>query len=108
MRIDRIVETVDSALSKLGLTTRAVETWKAEMPTEAEMKPKDKYTIFDKKHKKYRKGLHSMRTSTDRLDSIDLMLTVCDRITQVDESIAACQSTWLLGAHKHTLSVFAT
>lgn len=29
------------------------------MPTEAEMLPKDKYTIFDRKAKKYRKGIHS-------------------------------------------------
>jgi len=36
-----------------------VEKWKKEMPTEAEMLPKDKYTIFDRKEKKYRKGIHS-------------------------------------------------
>jgi len=30
------------------------------MPTEAEMLPKNKYTIFDRKAKKYRKGIHSM------------------------------------------------
>ena len=29
------------------------------MPTEAEMLPKDKYTIFDRKEKRYRKGIHS-------------------------------------------------
>ena len=59
MRVDRIVETVDNALAKLGMTAKSVEAWKAEMPTEGEMKAKDKYTIFDKKHKNYRKGLHS-------------------------------------------------
>jgi len=36
-----------------------VERWKAEMPTEQEMLPKDKYTIFDRKEKKYRKAIHS-------------------------------------------------
>ena len=29
------------------------------MPREQEMLPKDKYTIFDRKEKKYRKGIHS-------------------------------------------------
>jgi hypothetical protein len=41
------------------MTTKAVERWKNEMPTEEEMLPKDKYTIFDRKEKKYRKGIHS-------------------------------------------------
>jgi hypothetical protein len=30
-----------------------------EMPTEAEMLAKDKYTVFDRKVKRYRKGIHS-------------------------------------------------
>jgi hypothetical protein len=38
---------------------KALERWKAEMPTEPQMLPKDKYTIFDRKVKKYRKGIHS-------------------------------------------------
>ena len=54
-----MVATVDSALAKLGETTKAVEWWKNEMPIEQEMVPKDKYTIFDRKEKKYRKGIHS-------------------------------------------------
>jgi Mitochondrial ribosomal protein L31 len=29
------------------------------MPREEEMLPKDKYSIFDRKEKKYRKGIHS-------------------------------------------------
>jgi hypothetical protein len=45
---------------KNGETTKAVERWKDEMPTEQEMVPRDKYTIFDRKEKKYRKGIHSM------------------------------------------------
>ena len=51
--------TVDSALAKKGLTTKAVEVWKADMPREEEMVPKDKYTMFDRKEKTYRKGIHS-------------------------------------------------
>ncbi|KAK4980893.1 hypothetical protein LTR28_012990 [Elasticomyces elasticus] len=40
-------------------TIKLIERWKAEMPTEAEMLPRDKYTMFDRKEKKYRKGVHS-------------------------------------------------
>lgn len=29
------------------------------MPNEGEMVPKDKYTMFDRKEKRYRKGIHS-------------------------------------------------
>jgi hypothetical protein len=38
---------------------KKVERWKMEMPTEEEMLPKDKYTVFDRKVKRYRKGIHS-------------------------------------------------
>jgi hypothetical protein len=38
---------------------KKVERWKTEMPTEEEMLPKDKYTVFDRKVKRYRKGIHS-------------------------------------------------
>lgn len=57
--VDSVVATLDSALAKKGETTKSVERWKAEMPKEEEMRPKDKYTIFDRKEKRYRKGIHS-------------------------------------------------
>lgn len=57
--VDAVVATVDKALAKQGITTKAVERWKEEMPTEQEMLPKDKYSLFDRKEKKYRKGIHS-------------------------------------------------
>lgn len=38
---------------------KKVDRWKMEMPTEQEMLPKDKYTVFDRKAKRYRKGIHS-------------------------------------------------
>ncbi|KAJ9645760.1 hypothetical protein H2199_002800 [Coniosporium tulheliwenetii] len=57
--VDAVVATVDRALAKQFLSTKGLERWKAEMPTEGEMLPKDKYTIFDRKAKKYRKGIHS-------------------------------------------------
>jgi hypothetical protein len=60
-RVDRLVETLSTALEKQGGDTiAAIERWKAEMPTEAEMEAKDKYTLFDRKAREYRKGVHSM------------------------------------------------
>lgn len=58
--MDRVVDTLSAALARQGQTTKAVERWYAEMPREEEMLPKDKYTIFDKKEKTYRKSIHSM------------------------------------------------
>ncbi|KAF2397964.1 mitochondrial ribosomal protein L31 [Trichodelitschia bisporula] len=58
--VDKVVSIVDQALAKKGTTTAAVERWKAEMPVEQEMLPRDKYTIFDRKEKKYRKGIHKL------------------------------------------------
>lgn len=57
--VDSVIATVDAALARQGATIAAVEQWKAEMPTEQEMLPKDKYTMFDRKEKRYRKGIHS-------------------------------------------------
>ena len=51
--------TVDRALAKKGLSMQSVERWKSEMPAEQEMLPKNKYTMFDRKEKTYRKGIHS-------------------------------------------------
>ncbi|KAK8113681.1 mitochondrial ribosomal protein [Apiospora kogelbergensis] len=58
--VDSVVATLDAALAKQGETLTALETWKESMPTEAEMLPKDKYTIFDRKEKRYRKGIHKL------------------------------------------------
>jgi len=55
-----VISVVDRALNKQGITTKVIERWKDEMPTEREMLPKDKYTIFDRKEKKYRKGIHKL------------------------------------------------
>jgi hypothetical protein len=57
--VDTVVATLDNALMRLGKSMKKVERWKMEMPTEEEMLPKDKYTIFDRKVKRYRKGIHS-------------------------------------------------
>ncbi|KAL8928785.1 MAG: hypothetical protein Q9208_001563 [Pyrenodesmia sp. 3 TL-2023] len=58
--VDTVVAVVDTALKKQGSSMKEVERWKAEMPREEEMRPKDKYTIFDRKEKKYRKGIHKL------------------------------------------------
>ncbi|KAI5779777.1 mitochondrial ribosomal protein L31-domain-containing protein [Geopyxis carbonaria] len=59
-RVDRIVACLDNALKKQGIEVAAVERWKTEMPTEAEMPARDKYTLFDRKAKNYRKGVHKV------------------------------------------------
>ncbi|CAK4030343.1 54S ribosomal L31, mitochondrial [Lecanosticta acicola] len=41
-------------------TIKLIERWRAEMPTEQEMLPKDKYSMFDKKVRGYRKGVHKL------------------------------------------------
>jgi len=58
--VDNVVATVEAALAKKGETLKQLERWKTEMPTEAEMLPKDKYTMFDRKEKRYRKGIHKL------------------------------------------------
>jgi hypothetical protein len=58
-RVDSLVATLDKALARAGTSTKAVERWKVDMPTEEEMRPKDKYTMFDRKVQGYRKGVHS-------------------------------------------------
>ena len=39
---------------------KLIERWKAEMPTEQEMLPRNKYFMFDKKVRGYRKGVHKL------------------------------------------------
>ncbi|KAL8998660.1 MAG: hypothetical protein Q9169_002321 [Polycauliona sp. 2 TL-2023] len=57
--VDTVITVVDTALRKQGSSLKEVERWKAEMPREEEMRAKDKYTVFDRKEKRYRKGIHS-------------------------------------------------
>lgn len=83
---------MDKALGKQGVTTKAVERWKEEMPTEQEMVPKDKYTIFDRKEKKYRKGIHSKYSGQKEWD---VLLTI-DRVAEVDEIVTEGQPARLL------------
>lgn len=63
-----------------------------EMPTEQEMLPKDKYTVFDRKVKRYRKGIHS--TLWNILEGW-IVLIVC-RGAEVDEGQSETQSAGFL------------
>lgn len=76
--MDRVVDTLSSALERNGYTTKSVNRWFAEMPREEEMLPKDKYTLFDKKEKSYRKSIHSM--SISRPDGIRCLGSFFDLI----------------------------
>ena len=58
--VDNVVATLNGSLLRNKQSiTHSIERWNAEMPREEEMLSKDKYTIFDRKEKKYRKGIHS-------------------------------------------------
>jgi hypothetical protein len=57
--VDDVISTVQTALANQGVKLKALERWREEMPTEQEMLPRDKYTMFDRKEKRYRKGIHS-------------------------------------------------
>ncbi|KAI1877967.1 uncharacterized protein JN550_000149 [Neoarthrinium moseri] len=58
--VDSVVATLDAALAKRGESLKSLKLWKETMPTEAEMIPRDKYTMFDRKEKRYRKGIHKL------------------------------------------------
>lgn len=89
-----MVSVVDQALAKAGMEIKPVERWKAEMPKEQEMVPRDKYTIFDRKEKKYRKAIHS-RQLPSPFDAESNILTL-HRIAEMDESFSARQPPWIL------------
>jgi Mitochondrial ribosomal protein L31 len=103
--VDKVVSIVDQALSRIGLTTKATERWKAEMPTEAEMRPKDKYTIFARNEKNYRKGIHSESLMMFTcpwffMNKRDTNKASHDRIAKMDKSFTTIESAWIL---KHGL-----
>lgn len=96
--VDRVVDTLSAALARNGQSTKAVERWYAEMPREEEMLPKDKYTLFDKKEKSYRKSIHSMLGSEKGRVMQRQILTgfsFC-RAAQVDSCQPACEPSWFL------------
>ncbi|KAK5112744.1 hypothetical protein LTR62_003842 [Meristemomyces frigidus] len=52
--------TLTAAEARREGTIKLIERWKVDMPTEPEMLPRDKYTMFDRKAKEYRKGVHKL------------------------------------------------
>ncbi|PNS17911.1 hypothetical protein CAC42_3870 [Sphaceloma murrayae] len=53
------VRTTHDAAREKG-TIKALERWKADMPREEEMVPRDKYTMFARYERGYRKGVHKL------------------------------------------------
>jgi hypothetical protein len=105
--VDRVVDTVSAALARNGQSSKAVERWYAEMPREEEMLPKDKYTLFDKKEKSYRKSIHSTFPAlciiavsivscrcVFGLDELTVFLF--SRAAQVDSCQPTCEPSWFL------------
>jgi hypothetical protein len=76
------------------------------MPREEEMLPKDKYTLFDKKEKSYRKSIHSMLYSHIYMfkpigilllrGSAELTAFFTFRAPQVDSCQPTCQPSRFL------------
>lgn len=103
--VDSVVATLENALASKGETLKAVERWRAEMPKEEEMLPKDKYTIFDRKEKRYRKGIHSMLRAPSLylgliwfgLADLGVLFSPLPcRIAKVDEGFPATEPPWIL------------
>ena len=85
--------------ARLNGTIKLIERWKTDMPTEAQMLPRDKYTMFDRKAKHYRKGVHSefFLPRFDHATSLrNLTLFFFDRAAQVDEGVAETEPAGLL------------
>ncbi|WVR07659.1 hypothetical protein IAU60_004701 [Kwoniella sp. DSM 27419] len=55
----KVVDSVIAAVAESGVTTRSLV--KAlDLPTEAEMSPKDKYTVFNPRSRGFRKSQHKV------------------------------------------------
>ncbi|VEU22638.1 DEKNAAC103707 [Brettanomyces naardenensis] len=57
-RVDSNIENLFSGLQANGLKTHKIDQLKYQFPKEADMDPKDKYTVFNKHAKGYRKAAH--------------------------------------------------
>ncbi|ODQ67816.1 putative 54S ribosomal protein L31, mitochondrial precursor [Nadsonia fulvescens var. elongata DSM 6958] len=59
--VDNTIDLLSQGLEKLGLKkVKVIENFKASTPKESEMSAKDKYTVFHKGSKGYRKGIHKV------------------------------------------------
>lgn len=56
--VDNVLETLKTGLDSAGTRCATVEKVMDRTPKESEMSPKDKYWIFSRKHKGYRKSAH--------------------------------------------------
>lgn len=56
--VDNVISTLQSALGSTGQQCKALERAKEEVIPEHEMQSKDKYTLFSRSAKGYRKGVH--------------------------------------------------
>lgn len=66
MRVRERLRNVDDVIATIrtsGVQCRALDR-ALELPTEAEMDPRDKYTTFSKKGKDFRKSVHKVRLVT--------------------------------------------
>ncbi|KAG9305903.1 hypothetical protein G9A89_016555 [Geosiphon pyriformis] len=60
----KAVDKVLDALTASGVKLKALEVVKQQTPRESEMSPRDKYTVFSRTHKNYRKSFHKVRHFT--------------------------------------------
>ncbi|ODV98149.1 hypothetical protein PACTADRAFT_78554 [Pachysolen tannophilus NRRL Y-2460] len=56
--VDQNIENLYKGLAENNLSCKAVDFLKNEFPKESEMLPKNKYTVFNKTSRNYRKGVH--------------------------------------------------
>ena len=93
--VDNVVDVVSKALESKGMTTKNLQRWQEEMPREEEMFARDKYTIFDRKEKTYRKGIHS--ESCLHHYNARCGLLIDGRIAEMDSSQPKNQPARILG-----------
>ncbi|CCH40514.1 hypothetical protein BN7_47 [Wickerhamomyces ciferrii] len=58
--VDKVIETVFNGLKAIGESNPKVNNFYYNFPKESEMTPRDKYTVFSKKSKGYRKPVHKV------------------------------------------------
>lgn len=56
--VDAVLENLQKGLQAVNQTCATVQTMIARTPRESEMTPRDKYWVFNKKSKGYRKSVH--------------------------------------------------
>ncbi|KAI0464299.1 hypothetical protein LJB42_001905 [Komagataella kurtzmanii] len=56
--VDSNIDIIYQGLTKEGLSCKVIDNLKQNFPKEHEVLPKNKYTVFNKTAKNYRKGVH--------------------------------------------------